>query len=169
MPLLLADARTRLTALTEKPANLSAITLAELAAGVELAGRVFKNGTRLSPTGSDTLNEPLLNAEGNSVVYGASNYEAAIVVARFLTTAGLADPTNDIAWDTFRAKGTHLWLVEREGPHESETWAAAQPYEVYHVITDNPQKPTERTGYVKRTVPLGVQTAVLDGVVAAAA
>jgi hypothetical protein len=167
MPLLLADKRIRLTALTVPPENLASITLEELAAGVELAGRVFKNGTRLSPTASDTVNEPLLNAEGNAVVYGASNYEAVVNIARYLTPEGLADPLNDVAWDTFREKGTHLWLVEREGPDESVSWAAAQEYEVYHVITDNPQKPSERTGYIKRTVPLGVQTAELNGVVAA--
>jgi len=41
--------------------------------------------------------------------------------------------------------------------------------DAFEVITDNPQKPTETSGYIKRIIPMQVQKAVLDGVVAAGA
>ena len=167
MPLTLADARTKLTVLTTKPADLSAITVTELTAGISAEARINKPDYRLSPTASDTVPDQPLNSEGNATTFGNSNYDGSITVLRFLDSAGKGETTNDVLWDTMRTKGTDLWLVERTGPKASVAWTAADEYEVYEVITDNPQKPSDRAGYVKSVVPLGVQNAILDGVVAA--
>lgn len=165
--LTLADGRTRLVALTTKPADPAAITVTELTAGVRLEGRILKSDYRLSPTASDTIPDTPLSHEGNATSFGASNYEGSVTPFRELTTEGLADATNDIAWDTLGVKGTRLWLVESEGKKATEAFAATDPYDCYEVITDNPQKPSDRGGYIKRVVPLGVQDAWLNGTVAA--
>lgn len=169
MPKTLADARIRLVALTTAPANPAAPTVAELEAGVDLSCRILKSDYRLSPVASDTVPDTELCAEGNAVTYGASNYEGSVTPFRYLTDTGAADTVNDVAWEALKEKGTELWLYEREGPRYDAAWAADDEVEGYQVITDNPQKPTDRTGFIKRVVPLGVQRAWLNATVAAGA
>lgn len=168
LPKTLADARTRLTILTTAPANPRAITIAELTAGIDASCNVLKSDYRLSPTGSDTVADTELCSEGNAVTYGASNYEGTLTPFWFLDEDGVSDATEDVVYQALKTKGTTLWLVEREGPRYDQEHAVGDTYEAYQVVTDNPQKPSDRGGYIKRTVPLGVQRAVLDGVVAAA-
>lgn len=168
MPKTLADGRIKLVALTEAPANLLAPTATELAAGVDVSCRILKSDFRLSPTASDTVPDQELCQEGNAVTYGASNYEGSVTPFRYLDEAGKADATNDIAWDTFKEKGTELWLYKRVGPKYDVAFATGDEVDGYHVITDNPQDPSDLTGYIKKVVPLGVQDAHLGGVVAGA-
>lgn len=167
MPKTLADGRTKLVALTTKPANPTAPTVTELTAGVDLSCTVLKSDYRLSAVASDTVPDTELCAEGNAVTYGASNYEGTVTPFWYLDPDGQPDTTENDSWDALRVKGTNLWLVEREGPKYDEPFAAGDEVEVYEVVTDNPQKPSDRTGYIKRTVPLGVQRAWLDATVAA--
>lgn len=169
MPKTLADARTRLVALTTKPANPAAPTVTELTAGIDLSCRILKSDYRLSPVASDTVPDTELCSEGNAVTFGASNYEGSVTPFRYLTEAGKADALNDIAWDALKEKGTELWLYEREGPKYDAAWAAADEVDGYEVVTDNPQKPSDRAGFIKRVVPLGVQRAWLGSAVAAGA
>src|SRR5690606_2612414 len=93
----------------------------------------------------------------NAVTYGASNYEGTVTPFRYLDATGAADALNDVAWDALKEKGTTLWLVEREGPEYTTAWTTGDEVDVYEVVTDEPQKPTDRTGFIKRIVPLGVQ------------
>ena len=167
MPKTLADARTKLFILTTEPADLEAITVTEADAGIDASCKILKSDYRLSPTASDTVPDTELCSEGNAVTFGASNYEGSMTPFWYLTAAGVTDVADDEVYQALKAKGTELWLVEREGPPYDQAWAADDAYEVYEVITDNPQKPTDRAGYIKRVVPLGVQRAVLDGVMAA--
>jgi len=169
MPKTLADARIRLSVMTEAPADLEAATVTELAAGVDVSCRILKSDFRLSATASDTVPDQELCQEGNATTFGASNYEGSVTPFRYLTEDGKADATNDVAWDTFKEKGTELWIAKRVGPKYDVAWTAADEYELFHVITDNPQDPSDLTGYIKKVVPLGVQDAHLNGVVAAGA
>lgn len=166
----LFEGRILLTAMAAAPANPESITLAELTAGVRLSKAVLRSGYRLSPTGSDTLNEPSLEDTGNSTVFGSSNYEAAMTLFRFLDAAGKSDTEQDVAYNLFTGKGLQLHLVERIGPLASVPWATGDAYRYFPVLTDDPQMPTELTGYVKFVQPLGVQGGVvLRGTVALAA
>lgn len=165
MPKMLADARTKLAVLTVRPENPREPTVAELVAGIDASCNIAKTEYRLSPVASDTVNDPALCAEGNAPTWGASNYEGALPVYRFLDDDGATDPVGDVVYQALKEKGTTVWLVEREGPRYDEDWAAGDEVEVYEVVTDNPQKPTDRTGYIKRTIAVGVQFAWLDGVV----
>lgn len=142
--------------------------MTELSAGEDLEDRILKQDFRLTPTTSDTVPDVPLGNEGNAVTYGASNYEGSVTPFRFLDdTTGAADVLNDVAWELLKEKGTRLWLAKRQGPNKAVAWTAAQEYDLFEVITDNPQDPTDRSGYVKRVVPLGVQQAWLNGAVAA--
>lgn len=159
-PRTLADGRIKLVAMTKRPADPSAPTVEELKAGVELSCRILKSDYKLTATASDTLSgEAELCATGNSAALGPSNYEASISPFRYLDGEGKADPENDVVWDATKVKGTTLFLVEREGPLQEKEWAAGDEISVYEVITDTPQKPSDRGGYIKRVVPMLVQQA----------
>jgi hypothetical protein len=167
MPKTLADARTRLAILTTKPTDVKAISAAILEGGIDASCRILKSDYRLSPTASDTVPDTELCSEGNAVTYGASNYEGTVTPFWYLDEDGKSDVAEDEVYQALKEKGTQLWFVEREGPRYDEPWAAGDAYEVYEVVTDNPQKPSDRAGYIKRVVPLGVQHAELNGVAVA--
>lgn len=170
MPMALADAKIRVVALAAAPANPEAPTVAELTAGIDLSCRVLKSDYRLSATSSDTVADTMLCSEGNAVTYGASNYEGSLTVFRFFDDAtGATDAASDEAYQALKTKGSRLWIVERfTGKKYDVDFAAGDEVKVYEIITDNPQAPSDLGGYIKNTVPLGVQRAWLDAEVAAA-
>lgn len=161
MPKTLADARLKVVVLTKRPVDPTAPTLTELndPAVVDISCRVLKSDYRLSATASDTVSDAELCSASNAVTYGASNYEGNVTPFRYLDAQGKPETGEDDAWAALKAKGTTLWFVEREGPEYDQPFAAGDEIDVYEVITDQPQKPTDRSGFIKRTVPLGVQRA----------
>lgn len=167
--LTLADARVRLMLLTTKPAALDGIpTITEVLAGTYISPKINKPDYRLSPAASDTVPDQPLDHEGNATTFGASNYEGTLTVLRFLDPAtGKPDAADDDAYVALGTKGTRVWLVERTGPKASVVNAAADIVHVYEVVTDNPQAPQDRAGYIKNVIPLGVQNALLDVAIAA--
>lgn len=163
----LADGRIKLTILTTPPEDINAITVAELTAGIEASCAVAKNGTRFSATASDTISDPRLCDEGNSNAMGPSNYEGAIVpFLLFDDETNVYSLEDNVVYEAARAKGTNLTYVLREGPEAAVEWAAGDRYDAYEAISDNPQRPSETSGYIKRTIPLQVQRAALDKAVA---
>ena len=158
MPKTIAEERIKVVALTTKPANIHAPKISELAAGKDLSCKILFSDFRLSPTASDTVNEPALCEPGNSAVPTKSNFEGSLTVFRFLDPAtGLAVSAEDEAWDLLKAKGTELWLYVRIGLKYNAAFAAGQDVELYHALTDEPQAPSDLGGYIKKVVPLFVQ------------
>lgn len=160
MPKTLADEHIALVMFETPPADPKAITVAEWTAAIPLECRIMDY--RLSPTASETLQQAEFCEGSNASVPTKSNFDGNVTVFRYLTTAGLADATNDVAWDAMKKKGTTLYLADREGPEHDAAGAAGQEYSYFEVITDHPQKPTDRGGYIRREVPLYVQKAELD-------
>lgn len=166
MPKTLADARTRLTILITKPANLAQPKLTELnhASAIDASCKVLKSDFRLSPTASDTVADTELCTDGNAVTFGSSNYEGTVTPFWYLDATGKSVALEDTVYQALKVKGTTLWFVLREGPKYDAAWAVGDAVEVYEVVTDNPQKPSDRAGYIKRVVPLGVQQAFINAV-----
>lgn len=162
MPKTLADERIALVLLDSAPANPDAITAAEFNAGTHLECRIMAGEYRLSPSGSDTVNQAELCVGVNATTYGRSNYDASITVFRYLLGTGLTDAVNDEAWEATKEKGTTLHLVEREGPKHDAVGAVDHEYSYFEVVTDDPQAPQDRTGFIRRVIPLGVQNAALN-------
>lgn len=169
MPKTLADGRIRFRILTTAPANPAAATAAEINAGLVAECRVLKSDFRLSAVASDSIGDTELCSEGNATAFGASNYEGNMTPFRYLDEAGDADPAGDVVWEAVKEKGTTFWAVVSEGKPHSTDFATGDEYDLYEVITDTPQKPTDRSGYIKRVVPLGVQRAYENKIVAAGA
>lgn len=153
----LSDANLKVCILTAKPASFSAITLVELGAGIDAAEHLAKSSTRYSATASETIADGRLSDKGNPNSFGGSQYEATAGVFWLLDSNGkYVDEANPV-YEALREKGALTWHVLRHGPEESAPWAATDEYEVYEVISDNPQMPTDGAGYVKRIIPLAVQ------------
>ena len=155
--LTLADGRTKLAVLTIEPDNPDAVDLAELAASINAGPHVNKPDFKMSPTASDTVPDQPISQAGNAVTFGNSNFEASMTILRDLDADGTTQAEVELLWAAAKAKGSRVWLICREGPLEAVAWADGDEYDWAEVITDEPQKAQERTGYVKRIVPLGGQ------------
>lgn len=168
MPKTLADQKIRLTWLTTRPVDPTAPTVTELEGGVDLSCSIMKSDYQLGATGDQTISESALCEPGAGNDMGATDYAGTVTVFRMLDDTGKADLEEDVAFAALKTKGTKGWIVEREGPRYDVAWTAADEVEVYEVTTGSVQKPSDRSaGYIKRTIPLGVQNAWTDAVVAA--
>lgn len=172
MPRSLADAHKKIAILTEEPVDPSAPTVAELNAGLGGAAgagcRILLSDWTFGPTDSDTFNDRAVCEDGNANAYGASNYQAGMTIFRYFDEDGVPDPTEDALFEAAKEKGTQLWVYEREtGQDESEPWTADDEIFGAEVLTDNPQKPGDAGGYIKRRVPMSVQKGYPNASVAA--
>ncbi|MCH8613472.1 hypothetical protein [Arsenicicoccus dermatophilus] len=174
MPKSLADGHIKLTALTTPPKDWKAATLAELNAGLDISCRVLSGDYKLGATESDTVDEKALCQDGNVKVPTVSNYEANLILFRYFDPAtgkaetAAVDNVGDGAYQMMKLKGTTVYLVQRFTSKKStEPWASGDEYRIFEVLTDNPvDQPAE--GYIKAQVPVLVQNAELNGVVAGA-
>lgn len=167
MPKSLADGTIKLAILTIKPALPLSPTTTELNAGIDASCRILSSDYVLGATDSDKIAEKELCKSGNSNAMGPSNYQGALTPFRYWnTTTDVSDPTEDTVYQALKAKGTTLYLYERQTSKAStEAWANGDEVSGFEVVTDNPQKPSEAGGYIKRRVPLEVQDAFLNGTV----
>lgn len=165
----LADGHTKLAVLAIAPADPTALTVADLTAALDASCRIAKNGYSLGPTASETFADPALCEDVNSNVWGASNFEASIPVFRYFDdTTQLLDEAGDEVYQALKEKGTEVWLVERESLKKStDPWEVGDVVNVYRVLLDNPQKATDRTGYIKNVIAPAVQAGYLDVTLAA--
>ena len=83
----LADGRIALVALTTKPANLSAPTPAEIAAGKHLECQIMKSDYKLGSTGSSTISEQEMCKKGDGNAPGPASFEGSLTVFRYLDPA----------------------------------------------------------------------------------
>lgn len=167
MPKSLADGRVKVVALVAKPAIPTAPTVTELAAGIDISCRILSSDYALGPTTSDRIAEKELCKEGNANAIGASNYAGSLTPFRYFDPATKqASKIEDEVYQLLKAKGTTLFLYERQSAKKStEPFAVGDEVDGYEVVTDNPQKPSDMGGYIKRVVPLEVQDAWLGGAV----
>ncbi|VXA92371.1 hypothetical protein [Citricoccus sp. K5] len=173
-PRTFAEQRRKITVLTAPPTEpLGALTVATLTAGMDAACRVAQEGTRFAATASETLNQPAVCEPSSASVPARSNYEGSIAVFRYFdeTNPGAADPTGDVLFQALKVKGTPVYVVESlTGKDWDEEWEAGDEYSVFAVTTDNWQRQADpHAGYIHVTIPLTVQDAELNGVVAGTA
>lgn len=160
MPKSLADGHSKLTILTTEPANPAAPTAAELNAGIDFSCAVLASDFNWSAGDSDKVNEKALCTTNNANAIGASNFSAGITLFRYFDeVTGAVDLTEDAAFQAVKAKGTTVWGYLREnGKLATADWATGDEIVLgLEVLTDNPQRPQNAGGYVKRRVPLEPQ------------
>lgn len=168
MPKSLADGHTKVAVLTTPPANPTAVKLTELVANTDISCNILASDYAVGATDSDKVAEKALCATGNANAIGAGNYAASVTVFRFFdATTGAVKSAEDFAYTALKTKGSTRYLVEREnGKLSTEAWAVGDVCKVYEVLTDNPQKPSDQGGYIKRHVVMEVQNAWTSTLVA---
>lgn len=170
----LADGNVRLYLLATKPADINAITVAEITAASpavrNISCNVLASDFDLGPTGSETIDEKALCAKGNAQVFGLTNYGGGLSVFRYFDpSTGLADATDDYLWVAAKAKGTTLHLVVIEnGKLSNATPVVGEEYRYFEMLTDDPVR-GDRTGYIKYRINGAVQNAALDKAIVAGA
>lgn len=162
MPRSLADGHIKVAILTTKPANPAAPTVTELTAGIDASCAIMASDFAFGATDSDKVAEKALCVTNNAQALGAGNYTAAMTLFRYFdATTKNADATADTAFAAVETKGTTLWVYARETAKlATEAWAASD--EIYlgaEVITDTPQPPSDRGGFIKRRTVMEVQDA----------
>ena len=172
MPKSLADGRTKVAILSQKPADPMAPTLAELNAGIDASCRLNAADFNVGPTDSETIDEKELCVEGNATALGPSNATIEFTPFRYFdlasgkAEASSGDDIGDAVFQATKNKGSRLWMVIRETSKKStEDWAPGDEVNTFEFITDNPQN-VDRTGYIKRKVMGAYQDMWLNGEVA---
>lgn len=140
MPKMLTDANRR-AVFVPTLADYHAPKVAELtgAGVIELSCNVTAADFTLGATGNDDITDPALCTSTNSSVPGRTNYEAAMNFFRWTESA------EDKAWETFRDKNLHGYIVQRIGQIDAGQKAHEVPFkatdevQVYEVITGTPQ------------------------------
>lgn len=168
----LADGNVRALLLSTRPADINAITVTEVTVGTGvkyISDRILASDFDLGPTGSQTIDEKVLDAKGNAQVFGLSQYGGGFSIVRFFDDAtGKPDPTADWLWAAAKDKGSTLYLVTREdGSPATSAFAEDDEYRFFEVITDDPVR-GDRSGYIKFRINCAVQYAALDKAIVAA-
>ena len=154
MPRTLADKRERWVILTTAPADPNAVSAAEANAGIRAECKLLASGTRLSATASDTVNEESFCESTNAPVPTRDNGEANFTVFRYIDPeTGLPVTLEDDIFAALTPKGAEVHVLKSKGPDVDLTFADGQPYDLFRVIVDNKQDPTERGGYIKDVIP----------------
>lgn len=162
--LTLADGRLRVDiTLTEPPGysvgdDVLELTLADLTDLIDTAQQINKPDFRLSATGSETVPDQPLEKEGNATTFGASAYEGNVTVLRQVLATGQIDPSKDTVFTAIGEKGALAYYLQRIGPKATVPLAVGDEGWIYEAISDSPQEPTDRNGYVKNPITLGVQS-----------
>lgn len=171
--LTLADGRTRVDVTLTKPTGYDdgdgvfEVTIAELGTLIDASDQINKPDYNLSPTASDTVPDQPLSREGNATTFGASNFAGSITVLRSLDADGQVDAATDTLYTAIGEKGVLAYYIERVGPKSGVALAVGDTGFIYEAISDEPQVPQDRAGYVKNVIPLGVQSRRAFSIVAA--
>lgn len=168
-PRVLAEQKMSLRVLLGYTGSLEEIPISDIIAGKEASCRAVAAETRYSPTDSDTLTDAALCEPANSQSLGASNYDGRLGLYRYADeeNRGVHSEQFDEVYQSLKKKGTPAVIVIRDlGKSWDAAWEVGDEIEAYRVTTDHPQKPQDRTGYQKVTIPTPVQAAALNAVVA---
>jgi hypothetical protein len=161
--LTLADGRERVDVSLTEPAGFSegegvlVIPTSALSNLINATPHINKPDLRLSATASDTVPDQPLHLSGNATTYGASNYEGSVTVLRQTDASGRIDSEEDELYAAIGEKGVRAWYFYRKGPVATVALATGDEGYIYEAISDEPQEPTDRAGYIKSVISLGIQ------------
>lgn len=160
MPKSLAQGHRKVAILTTPPSNPLSPTAAELTAGIDASARILDSDWTFGATDSDKVQEKSLVDLNNVNAISAGNLQAGMSIFRFFdAVTGAPDVVGDSLYTATKAKGTTLYIYEREtGKVATAAWATGDEISMgMQVITDAPQKPQGSDGYIKRRIPLEPQ------------
>ena len=152
-----ADGREKWLLFTTKPTLTgSTPSLANLTGGIDISCLIAKSGSRISPTGSETIDDSATCDTTNRRAFGRSNYEGSLApYVLFDVDTGVYDLSANVAFEALREKGTVAWVLYRDGRESADALTVGDLTSFYEIVTDDPQN-SDGAGYVKRIIPLGV-------------
>lgn len=167
MPKSKAEGREKWILLSVRPADPEAVTLTEAEAGIDASCALSSADSRISAAASATFSDPAICDEIAVTEFGQSNFEGNIAPFRFFDEEGVSETgavsdaeIRDEVYQAVKEKDTEMYVLIRDTSKRSrEDLAAGDEYELYQVVTDNPQRPSSREGYQKRIVPLAIRNA----------
>lgn len=165
MPRSKAEGREKWMILSVQPADPEAVTLTEANAGIDASCALSSADSRISAAASATFSDPAICDEIAVTEFGQSNYEGNAAPYRYFDESGVSEigsdgQIRDEVYQALAEKDTEAWILIRDTSKRSrEALEAGDEYELYHVVTDNPQRPSSREGYQKRIVPLAIRNA----------
>lgn len=166
MARLLAEQRESWVILDTKPDDPMAVETTDLSAGVR-AECFLTTNTRLSPTGSQTANEASLCDTASAQTPVTRQWDGTIEVFRDLDPdTGLPVSGGEAVYDALNAFGEKVWLWRRRGPLYTQALADGDPYDLFEVVLDAVQDPSDRSGSFKAVIPVFVHnqwTSVVGG------
>lgn len=141
MPRVLADGKTKLAFLTERPANPAAPTASELEAGIDMSCAILSSDFEFTAAASDTRDSKTLCQTGNAQRPGLSNHTANLTIYRFWKEEGGSDAEGeDAGFEAVKVKSTPIWAYARKTEKFSdEPWEAGD--EIYmggEFLSDTP-------------------------------
>lgn len=172
MPRSLADGHIKFTILTAAPAIPATPTAAELNAGIDAECNIMSSDFQWTATDSDKVAEKALCVVNNANALGPSNFAAGFTVFRYFNSGtGAPDATEDAVFAALDTKGTEVWGYARNsGKLSTVDWATGDIiYLGGRFLTDEPQLPSDRGGYIKFRVPCEMQEAWTNQAVIAGA
>lgn len=167
MPKSKAEGREKWMLLSAPPADPTAVTLTEAQAGIDASCAIAAADSRISAAASATFSDPAVCDEIAVTEFGQSNFEGNIAPYRFFDEEGASEvgtgsdsEVRDEVYQMLKDKDTQLYVLLRDTSKRSrEDLASGDEYELYQVVTDEPQRPSSREGYQKRIVPLAIRNA----------
>ena len=167
MPKSKAEGREKWILLSAPPANPEAVTVTEAEAGIDASCAISSADSRISAAASATFSDPAICDEIAVTEFGQSNFEGNIAPFRYFTEDGASETgtgsdaeVRDEVYQALKEKDTEMYVLIRDTSKRSrEALASGDEYELYQVVTDNPQRPSSREGYQKRIVPLAIRNA----------
>ena len=126
-------------------------------AGVIIASdHISRGSSKLGAVASDTFKDGALGSANNVTGYGAENYEGLFSVFRYFLPTGLVDTASDVLFTAIGDKDVQFWAIQRLGKKGDAPFATGDEGYIYECITDVPQEPKERDGWIKQDIPLSI-------------
>ena len=157
-----ADGREKWILYLTKPTDTPSLAALTAADGIDISCLVAKSGSRITPTGSETINDAAACESTNRKTFGLSNYEGSLApFLYFDVETGIYSMADNVAFEALRKKGTVAWVLYRDGRDSAANLSLGDLTSLYEIVTDDPQR-ADGSGYAKRNIPLDVGPVWVD-------
>lgn len=163
----------KFVALTTRPADPKAPTLAELEAGIDLSCRVKASGFKYGPEKSEQVDSDLLCEDIKSKAFGQSNYQLEFDIYRYWDPAtgqyakSSGDDIADAGFQLLKEKGTELYYYVRNTYKKSKEDFAPGDEVTYLGGQNDWPAPDDGEGYINYHVIVSVSEGEPNAQVAA--
>jgi len=163
--LVMSKGRERITTTNTKPTGFDTgdgvlsvqLTALNGTGCIVASDHLSREGSYIGAAASETFKDGALGSENDYTGFGASNLEGLFSVWRQYNENGQIDPAKDVLFTQIGEKGVEFYAYSRKGKKGEAAWAAGDEGYVYQCVSDEPQDPRDRNGFIKNDIALSVQ------------